>query len=302
MEYKNYLIKLISQRQLSLLVAYNILIYSLGAGIAHYFGIPIDWSIYLTGQGICLSMMLFTFFINDYFDKYLPSPDLPAPQTQADVDIRRRIQNTLLVTALVFMTVATILIIVLSRVGSMNPAATILVGIGFLASLVYTIPPIRLIYSGAGEIIIAFLLALVIPAFSYSLLAGELHHYNTLTSLPLTTFFIAMLLIQQFPTYEADCKDCRGTLLVRLGWQRGWHLHNILNILGFMLLVLASLQGLPWQILLPAFVAVPLTIWQFVLLAQMAAGEKPQWKLLQFTSLSIVGLITYLLTFMFWIK
>ncbi|MBA4420729.1 MAG: hypothetical protein C0391_06250 [Anaerolinea sp.] len=302
MEYKNYLIRLITQRQLSLLVAYNILVYSLGAGIAHYFGIPIDWSRYLTGQGFCLSIMLFTFFINDYFDSFLPTSDRPAPQTRVEQDTLRRIQYTLLVTALVFITVATILIMLVSQVGSMNPAAIILVGVGFLASMAYAIPPIRLIYSGAGEIIMAFLLTLVIPAFSYSLLAGELHRYNALTSLPLTAFFTAMLLIQQFSTYEADCKDCRGTLLIRLGWQNGWQLHNILIILGFMLLVLTNLQGLPWHLLLPTFITVPIAIWQIVLLAQLAAGKKPKWKLLQFISQANVGLITYILTFMFWIK
>ena len=44
------------------------LVYALGAGIARYLGVEIDWGIYLLGQAWVTLLQLSTHYLNEYFD------------------------------------------------------------------------------------------------------------------------------------------------------------------------------------------------------------------------------------------
>jgi len=302
MESNFYLRKLLTRSTFILMLFFNLMVFSLGAGVAHYFGANLNWMVYLISQFICLFLMMFAYFLNEYFDTFSPSPELPAPRNESELVIRRKIQSTLLVTALVMATISTTLVVQLGRIGYLNPTVSILILAGFLACIAYSVPPIRLVYSGAGEIVLVFMLTLAIPAISYSIFAGDLHRYILLLSMPLSCFLLASLLVQQFSSYSSDCSDCRSTLLVRLGWQKGWHLHNILVILGYAFFVFISLQGISWRMLWPILFTLPLAAGTFFLLAQLANGKKPQWKLMQTMSWALIGLTVYLLTFTFWTR
>jgi hypothetical protein len=60
------------QKKLFFLIVFNILMFALGGGIAHYLGLTINWTAYMTGQGIMLMLMLGVFFLNDYFETQSP--------------------------------------------------------------------------------------------------------------------------------------------------------------------------------------------------------------------------------------
>lgn len=296
------LINRIFQPKLFFLLIFNILTFAMGSGIAHYLGITIVWGAYVTGQGISFMLMLGAFFLNDYFELLSPSETVHPPRTTSELDALRKLQASILITALSFLAIAALLIVFLFRDGLLNGTAIVLLSIGFLALIAYAVPPFRLIYSGIGELLLSILLAILIPAFSFSLQSAELHRYLSMSTFPLAAFFLSMLLVYQFTTYAADCKNCQNTLLVRLGWQRGWHLHNILLILGYLLLVLTRIQGLPWGIVWPSLLPMPIAIFQVVLMNQVAAGNKPRWGFLKATSLAIVLLTAYLITFTYWMR
>ncbi len=302
MENNTPLINRISQRKLLFLLLFNVLMFALGGGIAHYLGITIRWTGYMAGQGISIMLMLGVFFLNDYFEMLSPSDVINPPQTTFELDAFRKLQTSILITALSFFTIAAILLVFMYRDGLMNGTAIVLLSVGFLALIVYAVPPFRLIYSGIGELLVSILMTIMIPAFSFSLQSGELHRYISMSTLPLAAFFLSMLVVHQFPTYASDCKNCQNTLLVRLGWLRGWHLHNILLILGYLLLILSRIQGLPWAIVWPSLLAMPVAVFQVILLNQVAAGSKPRWGLLKVTSLAIILLTAYLLTFTYWTR
>jgi 1,4-dihydroxy-2-naphthoate octaprenyltransferase len=296
------LINRIFQRKLLFLLLFNVLMFALGAGIAHYLGITIGWTAYMAGQGISFMLMLGVFFLNDYFEMLSPSEIIQPPRTTNELDAQRKLQASILITALSFFTIAAILIVFMYRDSLMNGTAIVLLSVGFLALIAYAVPPFRLIYSGIGELLVSVLITVMIPAFSFSLQSGELHRNVSMTTLPLAAFFLSMLVVYQFTTYASDCKNCQSTLLVRLGWQRGWHLHNILVILGYLLLVLSRIQGLPWVIVWPSLLPMPIAVFQVILLNQVASGSKPRWGLLKATSLAIVILTAYLLTFTYWTR
>ena len=296
------LINRIFQRRLFFLLLFNILMFALGGGIAHYLGFTISWTAYMTGQGISMMLMSGAFFLDDYFEMQSPSETIHPPRTQAEMELFRKLQASILILALSFLTIAAILIVFLSRDGQLNGTAIVLLSVGFLAMIAYAVPPFRLVYSGIGELLATILLTVLIPAFSFCLQSGELHRYISMSTFPLAAFFLSMLVVYQFTTFATDCKNCQNTLLVRLGWLKGWHLNNILLMLGYLLLVLTRIQGLPWAIVWPSLLPMPIAVYQVILMNQVATGNKPRWGLLKATSLSIVLLTAYLLTFTYWTR
>jgi 1,4-dihydroxy-2-naphthoate octaprenyltransferase len=298
----NDLLKVLTRSTSLQLLLLNLMAFSLGAGIAHYFGTPLPLPVYAAGQSISLALMLTAIYLREYFASFTASTAYPLPVDRAAQLTRKALQNGLLITALAFAILATTLVIIANRMAVITPLTIVLLITGVFGVLLIAIPSLRIMDSGAGEVILAFLLSLFIPAFAYSLASAEIHRYLLFISLSLAMMLVTTQMIHQFSTYAADCQDCRTNLLIRLGWQRSWHLHHILLILATVTLLIAGIQGLPWGILLPVAVTIPLAIWQVYLLAGMAAGRKPQWQIMRAISLAIPGLSLYLITFMFWVK
>lgn len=302
MDNNTSLINRFFRRELLFLLIFNIMLYSLGVGISHYLGYTISWSAYITGQGITLILLLGGYFLKDYFDMLSPVDPGTFPKSQNEADAFRRLQASILITAIAVFTVAALLCVYLYRDGMMNGVSIAFLTIGAIFLVAYAVPPFRLAYSGIGELVISILMTIIVPAFSFSLQAREMNKFVSLSTLPLASFFLSMIVVHQFTTYASDCKNCRNILLVRLGWLRGWHLHNILLILGYIFLILARLLGLSWAIVWPAMLPMPIAIFQVILMNQVVSGMKPKWGLLKATSLAIVLLTTYLLAFTYWTR
>lgn len=296
------LINRIFQRKLVFLILFNALMVALGSGIAHYLGLLVNWTAYAVGQGITITVLLGMFFLNDYFEMLSPTAEYKLLQTTADLAALRKLQASILLASLSFLAIAGILTAFLVRDGLLNGAAVVLLSISFIASLAYAVPPFRLIYSGVGELIISLLLVVMIPAFSFSLQSSELHRYIAMTTIPLAFLFLSMLIVFQFSTYASDCKHCQNTLLVRIGWQKGWHLNNIFLIMGYIMLLLTRFQGLPWTIVWPSLLPMPIAVYLIILMNQVAAGKKPRWGIIKLTSAALVVLTAYLITFTYWTR
>jgi 1,4-dihydroxy-2-naphthoate octaprenyltransferase len=85
-----------------------------------------------------------------------------------------------------------------------------------------------------------------------------------------------------------------------LGWQRGMGLHNLLILFAFLILGVAVVLGLPFQIVWPAFLGLPIGIFQIWQVTRIMEGAKPRWRLLEITALASFSLVAYLLAFSFW--
>ncbi len=90
--------------------------------------------------------------------------------------------------------------------------------------------------------------------------------------------------------------------MVRLGWQAGMNLHNILILTSYLLLILAASYGYPWFATWPALLTLPLGVFQIVQMRRIANGSKPQWNILVIGALALFSVTVYLITFAFWIN
>ena len=184
----------------------------------------------------------------------------------------------------------------------LTPATLLVMTLIALGAVFYSVPPVRLAFSGYGELVVAILFANFLPAFAFLLQKGELHRLLAMSTFPLTALGLALALSYELADYAADLKHGRRTLMVRMGWQRAMLLHNGMILVAFLLLGLALSFGLPLFIGLPAFLPLPLGLLQVWQMRRISEGARPNWRALRLTAVVIFATTAYLLTFAFWTR
>lgn len=298
-------IRLFIQLSRPLFLLGGVLVYALGVGIANYLGVPIDWGLYFLGQAYVTTMQLSAQLLNEYFDA--PADEENSNRTpfsggSGAVGNGKLSQEAVMWAALTTLTILASLTVVMLNVASITPLLVTLVGLAFVGSFFYSAPPVRLANSGYGELTTSILVANLVPIFAFVLQTGELHRLLVMSTFPLTTLHLAMMIVFEFPDYLNDVKFDKYTLLVRIGWERGMVLHNILILTAFFLLGLAATFGLPIAIVLPAFIPLPIGLLQIWQMRRIASGGRPNWTTMAFTAVVIFGSVTYLLAFTFWTR
>jgi 1,4-dihydroxy-2-naphthoate octaprenyltransferase len=283
----------------------GILVYALGAGIADYLGTPIDWGLYILGQAYVTTMQLSAHFLNEYFDSPadVENPNrTPFSGGSGAVGEGKLSRETVMWASLTSLTILASLTVVMISVAPLSPLLVAIVVLAFMGSFFYSAPPVKLAYSGYGELTTSILVANLVPIFAFVLQYGDLHRLLAMTTFPLTALHLSMMIAFEFPDYFNDLKFDKTTLLVRIGWERGMVLHNILILTAFFLLGLAAVFGLPIAIILPALIPLFLGVLQVWQMRRIAAGAKPNWTTIGYTAVVLFGSVAYLLAFTFWTR
>lgn len=273
------------------------LAYILGAGVARYLGVPqraLPFWLGLAGVTLLQASM-----------GWLAEAFRPLAEPLEDEDTRAErlaFRNTILLAALAALSVAAVLALLLARVGALSPVALLFLALSLALALAYAVPPARFVNAGLGEFALAVHIAMLSPALGFVLQDGEYHRLVGIVSFPLTLLALAYFLALDFPTYAADQKYDRRTLLRSMGWERAVPLHHGLVLGAYLLLAVAPLFGLAWGLIWPAFLTFPFALLQIYFLRNLALGAKPDWKLLTVNALAVFGLSAWLLTFAFWMR
>jgi 1,4-dihydroxy-2-naphthoate octaprenyltransferase len=215
---------------------------------------------------------------------------------------RVNLRNAALLTAIGALAATAVIAILLGQQGALSPAAMLFLGLSLLAVLAYAVPPLRLVDAGLGEFTLAVHIAIITPALGFVLQHSEYHRLVAIVSFPLMLLALAYFLILDFPTFAADEKYDRRTLLRSLGWQRAISLHHGLILGAYILLASGLFFGLAWGLIWPPFLTLPFAILQIFWLRNIGLGAKPVWNLLTVNALAVFGLTAYLLTFAFWLR
>jgi 1,4-dihydroxy-2-naphthoate octaprenyltransferase len=210
------------------------------------------------------------------------------------------LRRTALLAAVTCLSIGAVLTVLLYNDHHLTPELGVILAVAFLVSIFYSVPPLRLAGTGYGELAASILVANLIPAFSFALQTGTLHRLLAMVTFPLTALHLAMLMAFSLPDYGSDLRHGKRTAIIRLGWERGMLLHNILLILAYALLLVAIVEGLPLRLAWPGFLTLPLSIYQIYRIRQISNGAPTRWSLLTFVAISIFALTSYFLTFSFW--
>ena len=279
------------------------ILYALGVSIARYLGIVISWETYIYGQLWVTILQLSTQYLNEYFNSPadIKNPNRTALTGGSGVLGPGKLpRRTALFAALTCLAIlASITVLIIANI-NLTVVTIFIMLIAFIGALFYSTPPLKLEASGYGELIVSIIVAFLVPSFAFVLQAGEIHRLVPMTTFPLTTLHLAMLLAFELPDYANDFKYGKRTIMIRLGWEKGMLLHNILIFTSYLLLVIAAFFGLPNLIWIPVMFTFPIGLIQFWQMRRIASGAKPNWNALTIIAISLFGLITYLMTFSYW--
>jgi len=279
------------------------LVYATGVGIARYLGTPVDWGLYLLGQAWVTLLQLSTHFLNEYFDSEADADNpnrTPFSGGSGALGSGELPRSTALVAAYACLALVASLTVLLIRDGHLSPPLVLIMVLGVLGAMLYSTPPVRLATTGYGELTTSILVANLVPAFAFILQTGELHRLVAMTTFPLTALHLAMMLAFELPDYASDIKHEKRTLMVRLGWQLGMQLHNLLILTAYLLFGLALFFDLPSFVVWPTLLGLPFGLLQIWQMRRIAEGARPNWTALTLVPVALFAFTTYLVTFAYW--
>ena len=129
--------------------------------------------------------------------------------------------------------------------------------IGLILAWSYNGPPARFAYRGLGELDVAICYGPLICISTYLIQLGEVTKDVVLVSIPLGILIAAFLWVNEFPDYDADRKNQKRNLIVRLGRHRASRLLPLIYGAAFLIVALLPLASLPRSIWLGGLAMIP---------------------------------------------
>lgn len=102
---------------------------------------------------------------------------------------------------------------------------------GAFAAGFYSVPPIRLVKRGFGELFIGVCYGWLTIATGYACASGQMPPFSPLATLPVALAVFNIILINEFPDYEADSATDKRNLMVRIGRPAGSAVYAGANVL-----------------------------------------------------------------------
>lgn len=270
------------------------LFYALGIGLCVYLSWPVQQGIAWLGWVVVMLLIASSGYLKVYFDMQA-APPLRSGDIEPEVS-----KYWIMAVAVTLLTTGAVLTVVMAQRGVLAPVVLWFLGLGLFLSFFWGTPPLRLVYSGYGELSTAILAANIVPALAYTLQTSELHSLLAMLTFPLTALWLAMQLALGLENYWKDLETGRKVLLVRMGWERGMFLHNVLLLSAFILLLAFRAIGLAWPLTWPGLLAAPVAVFQVWQMWQIGRGAKPRWRLLRLTAIASVILTAYFFTYALW--
>jgi 1,4-dihydroxy-2-naphthoate octaprenyltransferase len=152
--------------------------------------------------------------------------------------------------------------IVLQFIYKTGPYTLILGCLGALPGFFYSTEPIRLVKRGVGEIFIGFCFGWLPVALSYYIQTDAIAPVINWLWIPIGFSIFNVILLNEFPDYEADIATGKKNLLYRIGKSKSRVMYIIFNLLTCLTMLISPCFGIPFRVIyfyLP-FVAIALFI------------------------------------------
>ncbi len=104
--------------------------------------------------------------------------------------------------------------------------------LGLLLALSYSLRPLAFSYKGLGELAMAFMVSFLTPVTSFYVLYGDFEATIVLATVPLVFQLMGLMMVVEYPDRSADIAAEKRTLVVRLGASRSWVVGILMLALG----------------------------------------------------------------------
>jgi len=143
--------------------------------------------------------------------------------------------------------------------------------IGMIAGFFYSTKPIRWVNTGIGELWIALCYGWLPVSVGYYLQTGWIHPLVHYISIPIALTIFNVILLNEYPDFQADKKTGKKNMVVRLGKEKATYLYILLAAGSWITAILTLLYGVPYTLLI---IYVPIILLSAYIVKNM---NKKQW-------------------------
>ncbi len=226
----------------------------LGTSLAYRIAGVFQLEVFILGVVGVMLIMLSTHHAGEYFDIKEDAIASRLHQNQFAGGTRVIVEGKMppLVarwTSIIAFLIALVIGIILQFVYQTGPYTLLLGSLGALPGFFYSTEPIRLVKRGVGEIFIGFCYGWLPVASSYYIQTAAIAPIIHWLWLPIGFSIFNVILLNEFPDYEADVATGKKNLLYRVGKQKGKVVYVIFNLLTCLTMLISPCFGIPFKVI-----------------------------------------------------
>ena len=231
----------------------GVLPFILGTLLAYKFNSSFSLTIFIPGILAVMLIMLSTYHAGEYFDYRgdVISNTMHTNQFAGGsrVLVASRMSPFIpLWTSIAALAIAMAIGIFLQFILHTGPYTLVLGFVGAFPGFFYSTEPIRLVKRGIGEIFIGFCYGWLPVASAFYIQTGTIHPIIHLIWIPIGLSVFNVILLNEFPDYEADKATDKRNLLYRIGKQKGLALYAAFLVLTSVTMFISPLWGVPFKV------------------------------------------------------
>jgi len=261
----------------------GILPFILGTFLAYRLTSVFNLEVFILGVSGVIMIMLSTYHSGEYFDykgdilsnqlhknqfaggtRMLPSGKIPPAIA--------------LWTSVITFIVAAAIGIILQFVYKTGTYTLVLGALGAFPGFFYSTPPVRLVKRGIGEIFIGFCYGWLPVASAYYIQTGTIAPIIHWLAIPIGLSIFNVILLNEFPDYEADKATDKKNLLYRIGKQKGIALYIVISLLTSLTMLTSIFWGVPFKVI---YFYLPFLIISLLIIATALRGKHENSKTLE---------------------
>lgn len=261
----------------------GILPFVLGTLLAYKINSVFSMEIFLLGVSGVILIMLTTYHSGEYFDYQgdIISNRLHDNQFAGGTRILPNGKISPMVpfwTSIVTLILAGAIGIILQFILKTGPYTLFLGFLGAFAGFFYSTKPVRLVQRGIGEIFIGFCYGWLPVASAYYIQTGAIHPVIHLIAIPIGLTIFNVILLNEFPDYEADMATDKKNILYRIGKKNGNFLYIIFSLLASATVLASPFFGIAFKIV---YFYLPVLIISLFIVVMMLRGKYEDKKMLE---------------------
>ncbi len=253
----------------------GILPFVLGTILAYKINSVFSLEIFLLGVSGVILIMLSTYHSGEYFDYQgdVISSRLHENKFAGGTRILPNGKISPLVpfrTSIITLILAGIIGIILQFVLKTGHYTLLLGCLGAFSGFFYSTKPIRLVQRGVGEIFIGFCYGWLPVASAYYIQTSAIHPVIHWMAIPIGITIFNVILLNEFPDYEADKATGKKNLLYRLGKKSGNFIYITFSLLASVAVIASPFWGIPFKIV---YFYLPVLIISLYIVVMMLHGK-----------------------------
>lgn len=273
-----------------------LLTYFLGIGIAHYLGFPQKMNALWNGLILIVAFHTGSIFFGKYFDLYFSHNSHYSVEEQSyplKFQQEKNLQILFLLIGVACLAVCVIPLFAFIFTDVLKISNLVLIVLAFFIISIVEIFPNQVSSAGLLEFLQALFFANLIPSIAFSLQSNSFHRLVFLLTFPLFFLFLASFIVFSLPKVKSNIETKGQSLISRIGPILSLRIHNLLILLAYLTLLSGSIFDLPWKLIWPVLVTLPIGLIQIRQVNQILNGHKPSFTPLIFIAIATVGFATY---------